>query len=100
MSKSRKNAAMRVTKDHPAIAEACVISARDSYRGETVKAVVVLRPGHQGRVTEQDIIDWCRENMAVYKVPRIVQFADALPKSGSGKVMWRSLQEAEAAKAA
>jgi fatty-acyl-CoA synthase len=81
---------------HPAIQEACVISASDSYRGETVKAVVVLRAGHKGRVSEQDIIDWCRENMAVYKVPRIVQFADALPKSGSGKVMWRTLQEAEA----
>jgi fatty-acyl-CoA synthase len=82
---------------HPAIQEACVISAKDSYRGETVKAVVVLRPGHRGKVSEQDIIDWCRENMAVYKAPRIVQFADALPKSGSGKVMWRSLQEAEGA---
>jgi fatty-acyl-CoA synthase len=81
---------------HPAIQEACVISARDGYRGETVKAVVVLRPSHRGQVSEQDIVDWCRENMAVYKVPRIVQFADALPKSGSGKVMWRSLQEAEA----
>ncbi|HYE39085.1 MAG TPA: long-chain fatty acid--CoA ligase [Ramlibacter sp.] len=81
---------------HPAIQEACVIAARDSYRGETVKAVVVLRPEFRGRVGEQDIVAWCRENMAVYKVPRIVQFADALPKSGSGKVMWRSLQEAEA----
>ncbi|HWI84117.1 long-chain fatty acid--CoA ligase [Ramlibacter sp.] len=81
---------------HPAIQEACVIAARDSYRGETVKAVVVLRPAHKGRVSEQDIVDWCREHMAVYKVPRIVQFADALPKSGSGKVMWRALQEAEA----
>jgi fatty-acyl-CoA synthase len=81
---------------HPAIQEACVISARDAYRGETVKAVVVLRASHKGQVSEQDIIDWCRENMAVYKVPRIVQFVGALPKSGSGKVMWRSLQEAEA----
>jgi fatty-acyl-CoA synthase len=80
---------------HPAIQEACVISAKDSYRGETVKAVVVLRASHKGQVSEQDIIDWCRENMAVYKVPRIVQFADALPKSGSGKVMWRTLQEQE-----
>jgi len=80
---------------HPAIQEACVISAHDSYRGETVKAVVVLRPSHKGQVSEQDIVDWCREHMAVYKVPRIVQFADALPKSGSGKVMWRTLQEAE-----
>ncbi|MCJ0762355.1 long-chain fatty acid--CoA ligase [Variovorax terrae] len=82
---------------HPAIQEACVIAAKDVYRGETVKAVVVLRASHRGQVSEQDIIDWCRENMAVYKVPRIVQFADALPKSGSGKVMWRTLQEAEAA---
>jgi fatty-acyl-CoA synthase len=80
---------------HPAIQEACVISARDSYRGETVKAVVVLRASHKGQVSEQDILDWCREHMAVYKAPRIVQFADALPKSGSGKVMWRTLQEAE-----
>ena len=80
---------------HPAIQEACVISTRDAYRGETVKAVVVLRPSHRGQVSEADIIAWCRENMAVYKVPRIVQFADALPKSGSGKVMWRTLQEAE-----
>jgi fatty-acyl-CoA synthase len=80
---------------HPAIAEACVISAKDSYRGETVKAVVVLRASHQGKVSEQDILDWCRDNMAVYKAPRIVQFADSLPKSGSGKVMWRTLQEAE-----
>jgi fatty-acyl-CoA synthase len=81
---------------HPAIQEACVISARDAYRGETMKAVVVLRAGHRGQVSEQDVIDWCREHMAVYKVPRIVEFADALPKSGSGKVMWRTLQEAEA----
>jgi fatty-acyl-CoA synthase len=82
---------------HPAIQEACVIATRDAYRGESVKAVVVLRPSHKGQVSEQQIIDWCRENMAVYKVPRVVQFADALPKSGSGKVMWRTLQEAEAA---
>jgi fatty-acyl-CoA synthase len=81
---------------HPAIQEACIISAKDAYRGETVKAVVVLRQSHKGQVSAQDIIDWCRENMAVYKVPRIVQFVDALPKSGSGKVMWRLLQEAEA----
>ena len=56
----------------------------------------MLRATHKGQVTEQDIVDWCREHMAVYKVPRIVQFVDALPKSGSGKVMWRALQEQEA----
>ena len=80
---------------HPAIQEACIISTRDAYRGETVKAVVVLRASHKGQVTEQDIIAWCRENMAVYKAPTQVQLADTLPKSGSGKVMWRALQEAE-----
>ena len=84
---------------HPAIQEACIISTKDAYRGESVKAVVVLRSSHKGQVSEQDIIDWCRETMAVYKVPRVVEFIDSLPKSGSGKVMWRALQEAEMAKA-
>ena len=84
---------------HPAIQEACIISTRDAYRGETVKAVVVLRQSHRGQVSEADIIDWCKENMAAYKYPRVVQFVDALPKSGSGKVMWRTLQEAEGAAA-
>lgn len=79
---------------NPAIQEACVISMKDAYRGESVKAMVVLRATHKD-TTEQQIIDWCRENMAVYKIPRKVQFVDALPKSGSGKVMWRLLQEAE-----
>ena len=83
---------------HPAIQEACIISTRDAYRGESVKAVVVLRSSHKGLVSEQDIVDWCRDTMAVYKVPRVVEFMDALPKSGSGKVMWRALQEAEMAK--
>jgi fatty-acyl-CoA synthase len=82
---------------HPAIAEACVIATRDAYRGESVKAVVVLRASHAGKVSEQDILQWCRDNMAVYKVPRVVEFAQALPKSGSGKVMWRLLQEKEKA---
>ncbi|MFM8692971.1 MAG: long-chain fatty acid--CoA ligase [Limnohabitans sp.] len=82
---------------HSAIQEACIIATRDAYRGESVKAVVVLRESHRGQVSEQAIIDWCRDNMAVYKIPRSVQFVDALPKSGSGKVMWRALQEAELA---
>jgi fatty-acyl-CoA synthase len=80
---------------HPAIQEACIISTKDAYRGETVKAVVVLRAAAKGQTTEDDIINWCKDNMAAYKYPRVVQFVDALPKSGSGKVMWRALQEAE-----
>ena len=80
---------------HPAIQEACIIATQDAYRGESVKAMVVLRATHKGQVSAQDIIAWCRDNMAVYKVPREVAFMDALPKSGAGKVMWRLLQEQE-----
>ena len=85
---------------HPAILEACVIGTHDAKRGETVKALVVLKEGHGGTVTEQQIVDWAHAHMAVYKSPRIVEFVLSLPKSGSGKVQWRELQEREAARAA
>ncbi|MFZ6843397.1 long-chain fatty acid--CoA ligase [Undibacterium sp. RuTC16W] len=81
---------------HPAIQECCIIAARDAYRGETVKAVVVKKPGVE--VSAEDIMTWAHEKMAAYKVPKFVEFVDSLPKSGTGKVMWRSLQEKEAAK--
>jgi fatty-acyl-CoA synthase len=77
----------------PLVLEACVIGAQDAYRGETVKALVVRRPEAPASATGDDVIGWAREHMAAYKVPRIVEFVDALPKSGSGKVMWRLLQE-------
>jgi fatty-acyl-CoA synthase len=83
--------------EHPGIHEACVIGLTDGKRGETVKALVVLRPAFRGNVSEQQIIDWARERMAVYKAPRIVEFMDALPKSGTGKILWRDLQEAQQA---
>ncbi len=83
--------------EHPAIQEACVIGAKDAHRGETVKAIVVIKEAQRGKVSEQDIIDWARQNMAAYKSPRIVEFVDSLPKSATGKVMWRALQEKEAA---
>ncbi|AEI82293.1 long-chain-fatty-acid--CoA ligase LcfB (plasmid) [Cupriavidus necator N-1] len=84
---------------HPAIHEACVIAARDERRGETVKAVVTLKPGMQGReeAGAEQIMQWCRERLAAYKVPRIVEFVEALPKSATGKVQWRALQDAESA---
>ncbi len=84
----------------PLVQEACIIATRDAYRGESVKAVVVLRAEARGKTSTQDVIDWSRAHMAAYKVPRVVQFVDQLPKSGSGKVMWRLLQEQEAASAA
>jgi fatty-acyl-CoA synthase len=80
---------------HPDIQEACIIGAPDAYRGETVKAVLVLKAASRGRVSAEDIIDWCKAHMAAYKYPRIIEFVDSLPKSATGKVMWRALQEQE-----
>ncbi|SDI87488.1 long-chain-fatty-acid--CoA ligase [Lutimaribacter saemankumensis] len=83
---------------HPDIAEVCIIGTRDPRRGETVKAVVVPQDAARDTLTEKAVIDWCRSEMAAYKCPTIVEFTDALPKSGSGKVLWRELQEREAQK--
>ncbi|WP_340528475.1 AMP-binding protein, partial [Cupriavidus necator] len=83
---------------HPDVQEACIIGTRDPYRGETVKAVVVLRAHARGKTTPEQIIEWAKENMAAYKYPRVVEFVEALPKSGTGKVMWRHLQESENAR--
>ena len=57
--------------------------------------MVVLRAEARGKTSADDITNWAREHMAAYKVPKLVQFIDALPKSGSGKVMWRLLQDQE-----
>ena len=81
---------------HPDIRECCIIAAKDNYRGETVKAVVVLKDC--AHLDAEGLIEWSREQMAAYKVPRLVAFVDALPKSATGKVMWRQLQEAEQGK--
>lgn len=80
---------------HPAIAEACVIRARDPYRGETVKAVVALRPG--ATLDAAGLTLWAQGHMAAYKVPRQLEIVDALPKSAAGKVLWRVLQDRQAA---
>ena len=82
---------------HPAIQEACVIAARDAHRGETVKAVIVLMPAMR-KTSEADILAWCRQHMAVYKAPRIVQFVERLPRTTTGKIAWRELQDAEFAR--
>lgn len=78
---------------HPAVLEACVIGFRDPHRGESVKAFVVRRPGHT--LDEDALIAWARGQMATYKVPHVVEFLDSLPKSATGKVQWRALQEKE-----
>jgi fatty-acyl-CoA synthase len=80
---------------HPDIQEACVIGTQDGYRGETVKAVVVLRASARSRIKPEDITDWARSRMAAFKVPRVVQFVEELPKTATGKILWRKLQEEE-----
>ncbi len=84
--------------EHPAVHEACVIAVPDVKRGENVMALLVLKSGFQGQLTEQDVIEWGRQRMAVYKAPRVVRFVDELPKSGTGKILWRQLQEQEHAR--
>jgi fatty-acyl-CoA synthase len=81
--------------EHPAVHEACVVAVPDARRGETVKALIVLKPAARDQVSAESVIAWSRERMAAYKVPRLVEFLDALPKSGTGKILWRELQEAQ-----
>ena len=81
---------------HPAVQEAAAIGVRDPYRGESVKAFVVLRQG--ARATADEIIEHCRRNLAPYKVPRAVEFRTQLPKSIVGKILRRVLMEEERAK--
>jgi long-chain acyl-CoA synthetase len=76
---------------HPKILEACTIGVPDEYRGETVKSYIVLKAGETAEAGE--IIAHCRETLAAYKVPKIVEFIDELPKSAVGKVLRRELKE-------
>jgi long-chain acyl-CoA synthetase len=82
-----------VLYEHPKIFEGAVIGVPDPYRGETVKAFVVLKPGEQA--TPEEIIAFCRERLAAYKVPRIIEFRESLPKTMVGKVLRKELREAE-----
>lgn len=80
-----------VLYEHPAVQEAVVIGVPDPYRGETIKAVLVLKEGRTA--TEDEIIEYCRAHMAPYKVPRIVEFRKELPKTIVGKILRRALRE-------
>jgi long-chain acyl-CoA synthetase len=83
---------------HPDILEAAVVGLPDEKAGELLKAFVVLKPESRGQVSEQDIIDWCRENMTHYKVPSLVEFRVEVPKTMVGKILRRVLREEELAK--
>jgi len=76
---------------HPKILEACIIGVPDEYRGETVKAYIVPKPGES--VDEQEIMQFCKQRLAAYKVPKIIEFIDSLPKSAVGKILRRELRD-------
>ncbi len=78
---------------HPAVRLVAVIGEPDAYRGEIVKACVVLKDEHRGRVSEAELIAFCRRELAAYKTPRVVEFRDELPVSATGKVLRRRLRE-------
>lgn len=84
-----------VLYSHPGVQECCVISAPDARRGETVKALVVPVPDRPAPLTEEDIIAFARTRLAAYKVPRKVEFVSELPRTGTRKIDWRQLQDAE-----
>jgi acyl-CoA synthetase (AMP-forming)/AMP-acid ligase II len=80
---------------HPAVAEAAVIGIPDPYRGESPKAFIVVKAEYRGKITGEEIMEWCRANMATYKRPRAIEFREDLPKSGAGKILRRVLAEEE-----
>jgi long-chain acyl-CoA synthetase len=82
--------------EHPKILEACAVGIPDPYRGETIKAFVVLKPGQT--LTQEEVIKYCGEKLAKYKVPKMVEFVGSLPKSGVGKVLRKELRAMELAK--
>lgn len=84
-----------VLHEHPAVQECSVIGVRDPVKGEDIKAFIIIKKEMKGKVTEQDIIDFAKENLAAYKYPRIVEIVRSLPKSAVGKVLRRSLREKE-----
>jgi long-chain acyl-CoA synthetase len=79
-----------VIYQHPAVAEVAIYGIPDSFKGEIVKANIVLKAGHV--ITEQQIIDFSYERMAAYKVPHVIEFVDSLPKNPAGKVLKRVLR--------
>jgi fatty-acyl-CoA synthase len=83
---------------HPAIQQACVVGVPDERRGETVKAFVILNEGFEGKVSEEEIIDWSKQHMAAYKYPRQIEFRKQFPMTSSGKILWRKLEEEEQSK--
>lgn len=78
---------------HPAVAEVIVVGIPHEYRGETVMAVIVLKEEYKGKVTEEEIKDFCKQHLATFKVPEVVEFRESLPKSAVGKLLRRVIRD-------
>jgi fatty-acyl-CoA synthase len=78
---------------HPAVLEACVVGVPDPVRVEEVRAYIVPKDEYKTNISEQDIIEWSKTQMAAYKYPRQIRFVDSLPKGATGKTLWRKVQE-------
>lgn len=83
---------------HEAVAQAIVIGKPDPKRGEMIKAFCKLKDEYVGKVTEEEIIEWCKDKMATYKRPREIEFIDTVPATGTGKLLRRVLRDEEAKK--
>ena len=81
-------------QNHPAVIGACVVGVPDSRVGERIKALVVLKEGVRG-ISSVDLMRWCRESLAPYKVPQYIEFRDMLPKSKVGKLLRREVRAEE-----
>jgi long-chain acyl-CoA synthetase len=83
-----------VLQDHPTVIGACVVGVPDTRVGERIKAMVVLKEDARG-VDSSELIKWCRERLAPYKIPQYIEFRDMLPKSKVGKLLRREIREEE-----
>ena len=88
-----------VLKDHPAVMEACVTGVPDPATGERIKGIVVIKEGVRG-ISAIEMIKWCEQRMAHYKVPKYIEFRDMLPKSKVGKLLRREVRDEQRRQAA
>jgi len=86
-----------VLKTHPKIKEVGVVGVKDVKVGENVKAFVVLESDARGKLSEEDIMEYCKDKLTPYKIPKVIEFVGEIPRTDIGKVSRRELRESEEA---